>query len=210
MSEEEKGEQVTIGKEELEAMKESIKTLSEKGDEDVNSISSLLKEVMNEKEEPAEKTPEMPASMQDVSPKEFLGFVTQQVNKVIQAATVPLQQEVTTLRILRDVDKTEAKYENFWELKKEIKAETKANPYVKMEDAFILACKKKGVDPILRNAAPKKEEKEGDDKKEVKPKVEKKPFAGGEKPGIAGAEKTPPVNILDAAAKAAEELGVET
>ena len=119
-------------------------------------------------------------------------------DKAKNEVILPLQTEVATLKVLREIDKCELKHNDFWEYEKEIYAISTKNPSLSIEDSYKLA---KGD---------RKEKEEANPEKRIGKKVHNLPpkVILGEKPGSLNAvTKTSEVKTLkDAATRAWEEI----
>ena len=129
-------------------------------------------------EQPA--TRELPSNIDDMSNTEVVHLVVDEINKQAAIKLNSLELEVHTLRILREIDKAELKYDDFWLYEDKVKEFAMANPSVSIEDAYLLAKQK----------SPKKKEEEGENVANKKTATERllnlpSRQALGEKPGVA-------------------------
>lgn len=111
-----------------------------------------------------------------LSNKELVDRIVGSVNE----AGLGLVTKIETLKVLREINKGEAKHKDFWEYEKDIRKIASENPTLSIEDAYQLAKAKKGDG---------KEEKKGEEVKEVGAKTTRTEKLlnlppRGEKPGV--------------------------
>lgn len=101
---------------------------------------------------PTEQTTE---NLDEMSNTQLVQFIASEVGR----GNRQLQTEVQTLKILREIDKCEVKYNDFWDFEKEIYAVAQKNPTLSMEQAYKLVKgdtpEKKPGDPAPRTQTQK-------------------------------------------------------
>ena len=140
------------------------------------------------------------ADWDNLSGKELVQLVVEAVNQ----AGAGLKADIETLRVLREVDKCEAKYSDFWKYEKDIRKVATENPSLSIEKAYHLA--------KLEKEGEKGERKKGEKEETVEVTRTEKllnlpPRFGGEKPGVVpSSTKSSEVKTLrEAALKAWDE-----
>jgi len=140
------------------------------------------------------------ADWDNLSGKELVQLVVEAVNQ----AGAGLKADIETLRVLREVDKCEAKYSDFWKYEKDIRKVATENPSLSIEKAYHLA--------KLEKEGEKGEKKKGEKEETVEVTRTEKllnlpPRFGGEKPGVVpSSTKSSEVKTLrEAALKAWDE-----
>lgn len=109
------------------------------------------------------------------------------VDKIVEAVNqggLQLQTQIETQKVLREIDKAEAKHNDFWTHEKDVRRIASNNPTLSIEEAYQLA--KAGKE------GEKGEKKEGEKEKEVGAKTTRTEkllnlpprIPGGEKPGV--------------------------
>lgn len=190
---EEKVESVTLTKEQYAALLDRVAELEDaslRKEKDIWSLNELTEEG---KKAPKQTKEEEEPDWDNISGKELVQRITEAVNQ----AGVKLQTEIETLKVMREIDKCEAKYKDFWEHEEEMRKIAMENPSLSIEKAYQLA----------------KIDKEGEKKEEgvAKTKTEKllnlPPRSEGEKPGVVpSSTKASEVKTLrEAALKAWDE-----
>lgn len=74
-------------------------------------------------------------NVEEMNQEQFASYVVGEVNKVVGRVV----NEVETLKVLREIDKCEAKYEDFWEYEQEVQRIASENPQMSIERAYRLA-----------------------------------------------------------------------
>ena len=140
------------------------------------------------------------ADWDNLSGKELVQLVVEAVNQ----AGAGLKADIETLRVLREVDKCEVKYSDFWKYEKDIRKVATENPSLSIEKAYHLA--------KLEKEGEKGERKKGEKEETVEVTRTEKllnlpPRFGGEKPGVVpSSTKSSEVKTLrEAALKAWDE-----
>jgi len=142
-------------------------------------------------------------NLDDMSNTEVAQYVVDEINRQAGEKLNKVEVSIETLRVLREIDKAESKYDDFWLYENLVKDYTMANPSMSIEDAYLLAKQK----------SPKQVKDEDGDKSEKKTKTEKllnlpSRAALGEKPGVAASsteDSRPGKHTLKSAAEKAWE-----
>lgn len=167
---------------------------SEEGEEDIDDIERLAKEGKQPVYQPQQSVP----NLDEMSNTELAKFLLTQIDAVATPRLRDMETKVETLRVLREIDKCEAKYEDFWQYAKAVQEIGIANPSLSVEEAYHLAKSKTQV-------AKKSEER----RPTITEKLLKLPPAPlGEKPGLSSSStvETSPKSLRNAAMKAWEEV----
>ena len=140
------------------------------------------------------------ADWDNLSGKELVQLVVEAVNQ----AGVGLKADIEALKVLREIDKCEVKYSDFWKYEKDIRKVAIENPSLSIEKAYHLA--------KLEKEGEKGEKKKGEREETVEVTRTEKllnlpPRFGGEKPGVVpSSTKSSEVKTLrEAALKAWDE-----
>lgn len=137
--------------------------------------------------------------LDELSNKELVEYIMKEVNRAGQQ----LLTEVQTLKVLREIDKCEAKYEDFWDYKDLIQEIAIQNPSLSIEQAYKLA-------KVSSEEKAKAKQEKSEAKEPLSQKLLKLPprVAPGEKPGVApGSTRSSEIKTLkDAALKAWDEV----
>lgn len=110
------------------------------------------------------------------------------VDKIVEAVNqggLQLQTQIETQKVLREIDKCEVKYDDFWKFEKDIRRIATENPTLSIEKAYRLA-------KLEIEGDKKEEKKEGEKREEVGAKTTRTEkllnlpprVPGGEKPGV--------------------------
>jgi hypothetical protein len=122
----------------------------------------------------------LPPNLDDMSNTEVAHFIVEEINRQAAERLNKVEVSIETLRVLREIDKTASKYDDFWLYENEVKDSTMANPSMTIEDAYLLAKQK----------SPKQAPKGEGDNASKRTRTEKllnlpSRAALGEKPGVA-------------------------
>ena len=117
------------------------------------------------------------ADWDNLSGKELVQLVVEAVNQ----AGVGLKADIEALKVLREIDKCEVKYSDFWKYEEDIRKVAIENPSLSIEKAYHLA--------KLEKEGEKGEKKKGEREETVEVTRTEKllnlpPRFGGEKPGV--------------------------
>jgi len=107
---------------------------------------------------------EMPENIDSMTNSQLLGFFADVVNNQAGAKLKDIELKIETHRVLREIDKAEQKYDDFWRYEGKIRELSSANPKLSIEQAYKLA---RSDDP------PKKEEQQGENTDVRRTKTEK-------------------------------------
>ena len=101
---------------------------------------SLIDELADEGKKDSD-TPEItpPENLDTMSNTELLNFMVDVVNKQAGPKMRDMEVKFETLRVLREIDKAESKYDDFWRYEGKIKELSMANPSLNIEQAYKLA-----------------------------------------------------------------------
>ena len=150
------------------------------------------------------KSPDQQVDIDQMSNRQLAQFIIQQVNEQGGVRLQQLETTVETLKVIREIDKCEAKYNDFWQFEDRIKQLGVNNPTLSIEQAYKLA---KAETPPA-----KKEEGEGQPVRPTRTeRLLKLPsrLPHSEKPGPAAGsmrDSNPAKTLTDAAAKAWDEV----
>lgn len=165
-----------------------------------SSVDELAEEARSRGRQPAIVTP--PKDIDEMSNTQLAQYVFDTINQQAAERINKMEVSVETMRVLREIDKAEVKYKDFWRYGDAIKEVSTANPSLSIEDAYHLA----------KSRSPRAEE-EGDKPQKKEPtKTEKllnlpaRTF--GEKPTIA-ASSTRDVHRQESIRSAAERAWEE-
>jgi len=150
------------------------------------------------------KEPSMPKEDEDIDidelpPKQLLKLIEQQITNTI----TPLMEEVQTLKVLREIDKCEAKYPDFWDYEEDLRQIAMSNPMLTIEQAYQLAKAGKG-----EKGEDKEKETSTKTRTEKLLRLPPRPRAtAAEKPGVAtsSTEKKDEIKTIKSAAERAWE-----
>jgi hypothetical protein len=169
--------------------------------QEVTDIDQLAREAKVKPVE-EEELPKAPEDLDQMSNKELADYILSQVNQAGQQ----LMTEVMTLKVLREIDKCESKYEDFWDYQEEVQRIATQNPSLNIEQAYKLA-------KVSKEEQAKTKQKEKSEAKASEPLTQKllklppRPTPG-EKSGVAPGSTKPGEfkTVRDAALKAWEEV----
>lgn len=145
-------------------------------------------------------------NLDDMSNTEQTQYIVDEINRQAGDKLNKVEVAVETLRVLREIDKTEAKHDDFWQYENEVKELTMANPSMSIEDAYLLAKQKN----------PKSKDDKGEEGANKTTRTERmlnlpSRAAHGEKPGVAVSttvDSNPSGKTLRSAAEKAWEESV--
>lgn len=174
---EEEKQEVTLSAEQYSALLDKVTELeeiSQRSKKEVFDLDDLAEEGRRKK---VEKPPAKEVDLEGMTNAQLVEHVFEEVNK----AGAALDVKIETLKLLREIDKCEAKYDDFWKYEKEIRKTASENPTLSLEKAYKLA---KLDEP---KKGEKKEEEEGEpkDKRTILHTLPPKLTSKGEKPGVA-------------------------
>lgn len=180
-------ELVSLTKEQYDALLERVSELEGSKEEEGKKDTYTLDELAEEGKKTKRTGRRVDQQIEDLdwdnmSNKEIFGKLVDAVN----AAGRELQTEIETLKVMREIDKAEVKYKDFWKFEKDVRRIAMENPSLSIEKAYKLAKVEKG-----ESEETEKEEKGEKEDKVMKTKTEKLlnlPPRGapiGEKPGVA-------------------------
>lgn len=196
-------EKVSLDRETYNALLDRVSELEalsvppKKGKDDVVDIDELAEEGRSSRKQTSTREEEV--DFDSMSNTQLVQFLSQRLDEALGARLSSVETTVETLKVLREIDKAEAKHEDFWDYKDEIKSISIRNPTLSIEEAYQLA--KSGKPP-------KEKGKEGEEKV-VTTRTEKllklPPRVSGEKPtGVApSATKTGQTKGIKSAAEKA-------
>jgi len=168
---------VTLSESQYAALLDRVAELEDvslsKGKKEIYDVDELAEEGKRPEVKPKEEEVDWDA----LSNKELVERIVGSVNE----AGVGLVTKIETLKVLREIDKGEAKHKDFWDYEKDIRKIASENPTLSIEDAYQLAKAKKG--------GGKEEKKEGEKGEEVGAKTTRTEKLlnlppRGEKPGV--------------------------
>lgn len=216
-------DKVTVTKEFMDDLRGQLKALKEGQGTVGTRVESLLQEALTPpagREEDDEDPDKVSASKTDeelkgMTPSQIVELITEKVSNASKKEIKNLTTELVTIKVLHEMDRCDNKYEDFSDLKKEMQKEATANPYLNLEDAYLLVKQKRGEQPKYREGYKGKrhetKKSEEDLKKEReeadKLKRDKTVNIFGEKPGVSpsAAQKGDPKTIADAAKMAIKD-----
>jgi len=177
-----KGEEkvVTLSEAQYAALLDRVAELEDtstgKEKKEIYDIDELAEEGKRREVRPAEEGKEV--DWESLSNKELVDRVVGAVN----VAGMELVTKVETLKVLREIDKGEAKHEDFWKYEKDIRRIATNNPTLSIEEAYQLA-------KVGKEGDKKVEKKEGEKEEEVGAKTTRTEKLlnlppRGEKPGV--------------------------
>jgi len=183
---------------ELEAV--AAQSYTPKGKRGVTDLDTLAEEARRGKP----STKEKPANLDDMSNTEIVSHIIDLVNEQGGKRIQQIEMAVEALRVTREIDKLEAKHEDFWDYHEEIKEKAMANPSLSLEEVYRL---------VKSEAADKKPAKGKDGEEPPLTRTEKllrlPPRVHGERPGPASATTLDSVagkTLKSAAARAWDEV----
>jgi len=180
---------------------EESSALPRRQSDEPSSVDELAEEAKSRGRQPAIVTP--PRDIDEMSNTQLVQYVFEVIDQQAAPRLNKMEVAVETMRVLREIDKAEGKYKDFWRYGDVIKEVSTANPSLSIEDAYHLA----------KSRSPRSEEEGEKPQKKEPTRTEKllnlpaRTF--GEKPGIA-TSSTREVNRSESLRSAAERAWEES
>jgi len=201
---------VTLKPEQYDALLDHIAELeaanAQPKKEKVTDLDALAEEGKPAKRKEREAPEATQADLDNMSNAELANFILQKGDEVFGGKLSDIAVAVETLKVMREIDKAETKYDDFWQYEGRIKDIGSKNPGLSIEQAYRLAKSEKGEKATEKT-------KKGEEEEVPATRTEKllklPPRTSGEKPGLApGASKeTEKVKTLkDAAHRAWDDV----
>lgn len=202
----EQEEKITLSKEQYSALLDRLSELEGSTEKkDVYTLDELAKEGKERSRPLKEAQEEEDIDWDNATPKDVYNKLVTEVNKV----GIQIKTDIETLKVMREIDKCEAKFEDFWKFEPAIRKIAMENPSLSIEKAYKLA----KVDAGEEVNKKKEGEKDKDELKEVaKTKTEKllnlpPRVPTGEKPGVvpSSTKSSEKMTLRESALKAWDE-----
>lgn len=143
---------------------------------------STIDELAEEGRAPASQEPAVrqpPKDLDELTNTQLAMYIVDEINRQASDRLNKVEVSVETLRIWREIDKAEAKHQDFWQYEDKVRELSVANPSLSIEEAYLLA---KSKSPV--------KEKQGDNRQNREPTRTERLLnlparAFGEKPNVA-------------------------
>lgn len=141
---------VTLTAEQYGAILDKLADMEEKRSKPTHQVVSL-EELAREGRRTLPQVEEQPkGGLDDMSnrERELVNFIVDEINRQATPLLQDLATKLETQRVLREIDKCEAKYDDFWDYRERILQIGSENPNLSVEAAYKLAKSEKGEQPI--------------------------------------------------------------
>lgn len=145
-----------------------------------------------------------PDNLDEMSNTQLVNFIVDVLNKQAGPRLENMEVKYETLRVLREIDKAESKYDDFWRYENKIREISMANPALSIERAYHLAKAENPPPPKVEG-----EETAKDRKTRTEKLLNLPGRALGEKPSVAvssTAEVSKNTTLKDASSRAWDEI----